>query len=65
MDKLAYTPKEAAKVLRVGVNRIYQLCRMDGLPIMELRRDVGTVAYLPRSLSPAHHTPHYENISQK
>ena len=32
MDKLAYTPKEAAKVLRVGVNRIYQLCRMDGFP---------------------------------
>ena len=31
-QKVAYTPKEAAQVLRIGVNRVYQLCHMDGFP---------------------------------
>lgn len=31
-DKLAYTPKEAANVLNIGVNKIYTLLKEDNFP---------------------------------
>lgn len=35
-EKLTYTPKEAAKVLGIGVNAIYELVKEDDFPSFKL-----------------------------